>query len=97
MVNGTMTRDMAETIGLRALGWLAGEEELLPVFLGATGADMAELRTRAADPGFLGAVLDFLLMDDAWIVRFCDAQDLAYEVPRAARGALPGGEDRHWT
>jgi hypothetical protein len=27
----------AETVGLRALGWLAANEELLPVFLGSTG------------------------------------------------------------
>ena len=91
------TREMAETVGLRALGWLAGHEELLPVFLGASGADLESLRAGAGDPAFLGSVLDFILMDDAWIVEFCDAAGLAYEAPREARHALPGGQERHWT
>ncbi|MAM62834.1 DUF3572 domain-containing protein [Maritimibacter sp. UBA3975] len=92
-----MTQDMAETIGLQALGWLAGNEELLPVFLGSTGGDMAELGARAADPEFLGAVLDFITMDDAWVMAFCDQAGLDYAQPLQARAALPGGGQMHWT
>lgn len=92
-----VAQDFAETLGLRALGWLAGNEELLGVFLGATGADLSDLRARASDPTFLGAVLDFILMDDAWVVAFCDAEGLAYDMPRSARDALPGGGNVHWT
>ena len=92
-----MTQDSAETVALGALGWLAGHDELLPVFLGATGASEADLRARAADPEFLGAVLDFLTMDDAWITAFCDAQGLGYDVPMRARAALPGGSEMNWT
>jgi len=92
-----MTQDSAETVALGALGWLAGHDELLPVFLGATGASEADLRARAADPEFLGAVLDFLTMDDAWITAFCDAQGLGYDVPMRARAVLPGGAEMSWT
>lgn len=92
-----MTPDSAETFALNALAWLAGNEELLPVFLGATGASEADLRARAGEPEFLGSVLDFLMMDDAWIIAFCDAGGVAYEMPMQARMALPGGADRHWT
>ena len=91
------TREAAETLALKALGWLAGNEDLLPVFLGSSGASEADLRTQAADPVFLGSVLDFLMMDDAWIIAFCDAQSLPYESVMAARAALPGGEAVHWT
>jgi hypothetical protein len=91
------TQESAETIGLKVLGWLAAHDDLLPVFLGATGASEADLRARAADPEFLGAVLDFLTMDDAWVRAFCDAQGLAYEVPMRARAALPGGAEVNWT
>ncbi len=90
-------RESAETLALTVLGWLIGDEELLPVFLGATGAGESDLRDRAGDPEFLGSVLDFLLMDDAWVVRFCDAQGLAYDAPMRARAALPGGAQVHWT
>ncbi|MEL6645491.1 MAG: DUF3572 domain-containing protein [Pseudomonadota bacterium] len=92
-----MTPDAAETLALRALAWLAGHDELLPVFLGATGASISDLRDRAAEPEFLGSVLDFLMMDDAWVTAFCDTQALAYDAPMQARQALPGGADRHWT
>lgn len=92
-----MNPEQAETIALKALGWLVGNEELLPVFLGATGADEADLRARAGDREFLGSVLDFLMMDDAWIMAFCDAETLAYELPMMARQGLPGGVSHHWT
>ncbi len=90
-------RDFADTVALRALGWLVGNEELLPVFLGASGLAPDEIRQRAADPVFLRSVLDFLLMDDTWVVAFCDSAGLDYTDPMAARRALPGGEEAHWT
>lgn len=92
-----MRQETAETLALRALAWLAGNDELLPVFLGATGASAEDLRTRASDPDFLGSVLDFLMMDDAWVVAFCDDEALDYQAPGAARAALPGGGAVHWT
>lgn len=92
-----MKQDRAETIGLQALGWLAGNDEVFPVFLGSSGASEGDLKTRAADPAFLGAVLDFICMDDAWIVGFCDAAGLGYDMPMRARQALPGGGEMNWT
>lgn len=89
-------QDVAEIVALRALGWLAGNDELFPVFLGATGAGADELRDRAAEPEFLASVLDFLLMDDAWIVTFCDAEGLGYDAPRRARAGLPGAALADW-
>lgn len=91
------TRESAEVIGLQALAWLATNDDLLPTFLGSTGTSEGDLRARAGDPQFLGAVLDFLMMDDAWVVGFCDAHTIPYERIMAARAALPGGEQVHWT
>ena len=92
-----MQPDKAETIGLKALGWLVGNDDVLPVFLGATGMAANDLAAGAADPEVLAAVLDFLLMDDAWVVAFCDAAQLPYTAPAAARAGLPGGGAVHWT
>lgn len=92
----TKGQEFAEILALRALGWIATSEDLLPVFLGATGAAPDALRDRVADPDFLASVLDFLLMDDAWIAGFCDAAGLPYEMPRAARAALPGAAAADW-
>lgn len=92
-----MNQTAAELLALKALGWLAGQDELIGVFLGATGASADDLREKASDPTFLGAVLDFITMDDAWVVQFCDAAGLKYEEPLRARHALPGGEQVNWT
>ena len=74
-----MTPSAAETIALAALGWLAAQDDLWPVFLGATGADAAavrlSVRAGAADAEFLAAVLDFILMDDAWVMAAAAAQE----------------------
>lgn len=92
-----MTQEAAETLALQALAWLAGNDELLPVFLGATGAGLDDLRGRAADPDFLASVLDFIAMDDAWLVGFCAQAEVPPEAPMQARAALPGGHLPHWT
>ena len=90
-------QDSAETLALQALSWLAANEDLLPVFMGSTGLSPEELASRAGEAEFLGSVLDFLLMDDAWIMAFCDATGLRYDAPMLARAAPPGGESLHWT
>lgn len=91
-----ISADAAETLALQALTWLVANDELLPVFLGSTGADIGDLRARAADRQFLASVLDFLTMDDAWVIAFCDEQGIAYDQPMQARAVLGGGE-MHWT
>lgn len=92
----TLNADAAETFALQALGWLAANDDLLPVFLGSTGASEADLKRRAGDPVFLAAVLDFLLMDDAWVIGLCDHLGVAYQTLPAARAALPGGAEVSW-
>lgn len=92
-----MQREAAETIAIRALGWIAADEELAGAFLGGTGASAGEVAARARDPDFQVAVLDFLTSDDEIVRAFCDAEGLPYEAPLAARRAIPGGEDVHWT
>jgi hypothetical protein len=92
-----MQQDAAEAIALQALAWIAAQDDLMEVFLGSTGTDIATVRAQAQDPQFLVSVLDFLTMDDAWVIGFCDAQGLGYDTPMRARGALPGGATMHWT
>ena len=92
-----MDRSAAETIALRALGWMAADDDVLGAFLGASGLSPGEVRARAGDPDFLVAVLDFVTSDDSLVRGFCDAQGLPYDAPLAARRAIPGGEEVHWT
>lgn len=92
-----LPRDAAETLGLQALGWIAAQPELAGAFLGATGAGADDLRGRAADPEFLGFVLDFLLGDEAALLAFCEDNQVTPDRPIRARAALPGGDLPHWT
>lgn len=92
-----LSQDSAELLAIEALSWLVGNDDLLPVFLGATGASESDIRQRARDPEFLASVLDFLLMDDAWITGFCQSADYSFEFPMRARAALPGGAQVNWT
>ncbi|PTW50981.1 DUF3572 domain-containing protein [Rhodovulum kholense] len=90
-------QDFAETVALEALAWLVGDDDLLPVFLGATGASAEDLRSRASETDFLASVLDFILLDDGWVMRFCESAGLPGEAVLRARAGLPGGADPHWT
>lgn len=89
-------QESAETVALQALAWLAGNEELLPVFLGSTGASLADMARGAQDSVFLCGVLDFLLMDDAWVLSCCKDIGVAGDQLLAARASL-GGDQVHWT
>lgn len=91
------SRENAEVLALRVLGWLAANDTLFPVFQGASGVSDEDIRAGAGDPAFLGALLDFVLLDDAWVVACCDALGLGYDSLQQARQALPGGEQVHWT
>lgn len=86
----------AEMIGIKALAWLAGNEELLPVFLGATGLNSQDMREIASQPNFLGAVLDFLLLDDEYILSFTENEEVKPDDIYLARQLLPGGESSNW-
>lgn len=90
-------QEAAETLALKALTWLAGNDELFPVFLGATGASVTNLAQDAGNPAFLASVLDFVLSDDTMVTAFCDAMSFPYDAPMQARMSLPGGEQINWT
>ncbi len=92
-----MSPERAEQIAISALSWLAANEELLPVFLGASGAMADDLGVQAENPAFLASVLEFVTMDDSWVVSFCDENGLKYEDPLRARYSLPGAESVSWT
>lgn len=92
-----MTPLAAELTAVKALSWIASDDELAGAFLAMSGAGADEIRERAADPEFLGFVLDFMLSDERALIRFCEAEGLSPEAPMRARAALPGGDLPDWT
>ena len=97
MVAGLMAAGEAEALAARALAWMAGDHELIGRFLAASGAGPAELRAAAAEPGFLGFVLDYVLADEATLLAFAEADGVRPERVARARAALPGGDLPNWT
>lgn len=87
----------AEVLALQALGWIAGQDDLLAGLLGASGATLDDLRARAGDPAFLAAVLDFVLLEDASVLAFAAHAGVAPDRVLRARAGLPGGDLPHWT
>lgn len=92
-----ISANSAETLALNVLTWLVGNEELLPIFLGSTGASTEDLRVRAGEPDFMASVLEFLMLDDSWVIAFCDANSVPYDLPVQAHAMLSGDMDVHWT
>lgn len=92
-----MTPSAAADLAREGLLWMAERPEALGRFLADTGASPSDLRNQAQDPGLLGAVLDFLLADEALLVAFAGAIGIDPAVPGRARAALPGGDLPRWT
>lgn len=87
----------AETFAARVLDWMAADSGRIGGFLGASGLSPAELPALAADPGFLLAVLDHLMSDESALLACCAELGVTPQTPAAARAALPGGDEVHWT
>jgi Protein of unknown function (DUF3572) len=96
-INHKMRQETAETEALKVLTWLAGQDALFGTFLGASGANAADIAVAATDAAFLGAVLDFLVQQDEWVLAYAQDTGTRPEVPMQARAYLPGGEAWHWT
>ncbi len=95
-----MTPKQAEEIASQALLWLCAQEELLPVFLAATGATASDLRDSlraGGDPALSGAALDFILMCDDTVIAACAAQGLGNDQLALAQAVLAGSGQMHWT
>jgi len=92
-----MNRASAELFAARVLDWLAADHARIGSFLTASGLAPNDLRAAADAPDFLLAVLDFLMGDEALLLDCCNDLALPATTPAAARAALPGGEQVHWT
>ena len=81
-------REVAEIVAVQALNFIAADAERLAVFLAESGIGPETLRRAAADPHFLGHVLDFVLRDDATVKAFASASQLHPTNIAAARQVL---------
>lgn len=80
----------AELLAINALGFLAAEPERLQRFMELTGLGIPAIRSQAANPAFLGGILDHLLADESLLLIFAEDQQMRPERIAKLRRQLPG-------
>jgi hypothetical protein len=80
--------DSARSLAISALAFIAADSERLSRFLKLTGLGPDNLRTAAADPAFLGSVLEYLVADEELLVGFAADAGLKPEAVARAHEAL---------
>jgi Protein of unknown function (DUF3572) len=84
------TVDSAQSLAVTALGFIAADSDRLSRFLSLTGLGPDNLRTAAADPAFLGSVMDYLIADEALLVAFAADASVKPEAVARAHFVLRG-------
>lgn len=84
MTDNAMNADR-ESIAIGALSWIASDGEMMNRFLGLTGIEPDQIRDVASEPGFLAAVLDFLLAHEPTLIRFCEDNEIQPKLVAQAR------------
>ena len=87
------TREVAESVAIQALNFLATEPARLGRFLALSGLGPESIRSAAAQPGFLAGVLEHLAGDEALLVAFAAEAGLEPGDVDKARAVLAG---RDW-
>jgi hypothetical protein len=82
------SREEAEALATQAFGFLAADPERIMRFLSLTGIAAESVRRAASEPGFLPAVLDYFLNDEALLVAFAAESRIKPEAVIAARAAI---------
>ncbi len=89
-LRGKPSRDEAEALAVAALSFLAAEPDRLGSFLAETGLEPQAIRSAAATPGFLPAVLDYLMGNEALLLDFAADRNIDPARVPALRAMLPG-------
>jgi hypothetical protein len=82
--------DSARSIAVSALAFIAADPDRLNRFLNLTGLGPHNLRIAAADPAFMGSVLDYLVGDEELLIAFAADAGLKPEAVARAHAALCG-------
>jgi hypothetical protein len=85
-----LSREEAEVIALKALGFLANDMARLERFLALSGVSPQGIRQAAESPQFLAGLLQHLLTDESLLLTFTAEQDLDPRLPALAAALLAG-------
>jgi len=85
-----MTRELAETVAIQELSFIAQEPEQLGRFLALSGLGPDSIREAAREPNFLAGVLDHLAGDEKLLLAFAEQNEVDPELVLRARDILAG-------
>jgi hypothetical protein len=85
--------DAGTDLAIEALGWLAADGDRLQRFLALSGLGPHNLRSAAAEPRFLAAILDYLASNEALLLDFAAENGRKPEDVARAHAALHGPRD----
>ncbi|MFT3986436.1 DUF3572 domain-containing protein [Aestuariivirga sp.] len=71
-----VNRSDAETIALKALGFIAADSERISRFLSLSGVDPSDIRRAAQNPAFLAGILDYLRGDQSLLLEFSSGENM---------------------
>ena len=86
-----LSRDEAEIIALKALGFLVSSPDRAERFLSLSGLAPEDLRSKAGDPHFLAGVIEHLLADELLLIMFCEDAGIDPRIPARAVAILRDG------
>ncbi len=81
-------------LAVQALSFIAEEPQSLSRFLDTSGISADEIRTAAAEPGFLAGVLEYMLADETLLCAFADRAGFDPAAIAGALSALGGAWER---
>ncbi len=92
-----MEKEIAETRALEVLTWVLSEDDLIKLFMGMTGASQNDLRSNTLSHEFLVSILDFVLMDDRWVISCSKFLNINPSQIHLIKMSLDGGQEVNWT
>ena len=92
-----MDTEIAETRALEVLTWVLSEDDLIQVFMSSTGASQNDLRSNTLSHEFLISILDFVLMDDGWVISCSTFLNIDPAEINTIKSSLDGGREVNWT
>ena len=87
-----IANEHAEELAVSTLSYIVGDEERLNRFLATTGLTPDTIRSAAALPGFLAAVLDYVAGDEPLLIALAQFLELKPERIMEARHTLSPSE-----
>ena len=85
-----MDPEAAQTLALKALGFVANSQGALERLMELSGMDQMTLREGASEPEILASLLDFLLQNEELLVDFCHEESVDPKDVHMARHLLGG-------